>query len=79
MSTIRVKVTPDSRKERFLQTADDAFTISVREPAEGNQANLRVRELLAAHFKVPVQKVRIEAGHHSPQKRIHIAFTKNGA
>jgi uncharacterized protein YggU (UPF0235/DUF167 family) len=31
-------------------------------------ANVRVRELLAAHFGVPAGKVRLIAGHHSHSK-----------
>lgn len=79
MTTIRVKVTADARKERFEETGVNLFTVSVREPAEANMANTRVRQLIAAYFGTSLRSVKIEAGHHSPQKRIHIAFTKNGA
>ena len=79
MSVIRVKVTADARKERFEETGANIFTASVREPAEGNMANTRVRELVAAYFDVSIKQVRIEAGHHSPSKRIHITFAKKGA
>ena len=76
---IRVKVTADARKERFVEKSEGVFEISVREPAEGNQANVHVRELVAKHFGVPLAAVRIETGHHSPQKRIHITFIGSGA
>ncbi|OGZ14153.1 MAG: hypothetical protein A3J08_03730 [Candidatus Lloydbacteria bacterium RIFCSPLOWO2_02_FULL_51_11] len=46
--------------------------ISVREPAQRNLANTRVRELLAARFKVPLSAVRILAGHRSPRKLFSI-------
>jgi uncharacterized protein YggU (UPF0235/DUF167 family) len=31
-------------------------------------ANIRVLELVAEHFKVPLNKVRIVNGHHHPSK-----------
>lgn len=55
-----------------MQTKEDEYLISVKEKAEGNQANHRVRELLALTYLVPVQKVRIISGHHSPGKLISI-------
>ena len=76
---VRVKVSADARKERCVQVGETTFEISVKEPAEGNRANIRVRELLATHFGVAMGKVRIETGHHSPSKRIHITFNKNSA
>ena len=65
---IRVKVTASARKEELVQTSPDHFEIKVREPAERNEANTRVLELLSAHFGIPVGKVRIINGHHHPTK-----------
>jgi uncharacterized protein YggU (UPF0235/DUF167 family) len=68
---VRVKVRADARKESFVQKST-RFEISVKEPAEENRANERVRALLAQHFGVPIQKVRFEAGMRSPNKRFRI-------
>lgn len=64
---LRVYVTPGARRERVVE-AKDALTISVRESAQGNHANRRVREIVAAREGVPVGKVTILSGHHSPGK-----------
>ena len=69
---IHVKVQADSKKESLKQKSEDHFELSVREPAERNLANTRVIEVMALHFKIPVAKVRIINGHHSPSKLLSI-------
>lgn len=69
---IHVKVKADSKKESLKQKSEDHFELSVREPAERNLANTRVIEVIALHFKIPVTKVRIINGHHSPSKLLSI-------
>lgn len=65
---IKVKVTAGARKEKFVQISEDHFEISVREKAERNMANARVREMVAEFFQVPTGKTKIISGHHSPGK-----------
>ena len=55
-----------------MRKTRDHFEISVREAAERNLANGRVLELVARHFKLPVGKVRIISGHHSPSKILSV-------
>ena len=68
MQYIHVKVKAGVKKESFVQKTEDSFEISVREKAQRNQANTRVLELVAEHFKVPVSRVRIINGHKHPSK-----------
>ena len=65
---IHITVTAGARKENFQKISEDHFEISVREKAERNMANARVLELVAGHFKVPKNKVRIVNGHRHPSK-----------
>jgi uncharacterized protein YggU (UPF0235/DUF167 family) len=65
---IHVKVTAGVKKESFVKKSEDHFEISVREKALRNMANARVLELVAEHFKVPVNRVRIVNGHRHPSK-----------
>ncbi len=65
---IKIKVTAGARKEEFVQVSEDHFEVSVREKAERNMANSRVRELVAQFFGVPLGKAKIVSGHHSPGK-----------
>ena len=65
---IKVNVIAGAKKEIFKVKSKDHFDISVKEKAERNMANSRVIELVAEHFKLPKNKVRIINGHHHPSK-----------
>ena len=69
---IKVRVATGVKKEAWKEISVDTFEASVKEPAERNLANTRVKELAADHFKVSVGKVRIVSGHHSPSKILSI-------
>jgi uncharacterized protein YggU (UPF0235/DUF167 family) len=66
---IKVFVTPSARRER-VEEVDEILHISVKEPAQGNHANVRVREIVAARFNVPYPKVTILSGHRSRGKML---------
>ena len=72
MMYIYVKVTAGVKKESWKQKSEDHFEVSVKEKAERNMANARVLELVAEHFAVPVNKVRIVNGHRHPSKLLVI-------
>ena len=65
---IHIKVKAGAKKEVFSEKSSDHFIVSVREKAERNMANDRARELVAEYFRLPVAKVKIINGHHSPSK-----------
>lgn len=69
---IHVKVTAGVKKESLKKKGEDHFEISVKEKAERNMANVRVLEIVANYFKIPVNKVRIVNGHHHPSKLLVI-------
>jgi uncharacterized protein YggU (UPF0235/DUF167 family) len=60
---IRVSVTAGAKRETFEVMSENRFKISVKERAQHNLANKRVLELIARHFTVPVERVRIINGH----------------
>ena len=70
---VKARVTAGAKREEFSQESETHFSIAVREKAERNEANARVRELVALHFGVPAGKVRIVNGHQSPSKLIDVA------
>jgi uncharacterized protein YggU (UPF0235/DUF167 family) len=69
---LKVFVTPDARREK-VEEKGGVLAISVREPASGNRANNRVREIIAERQGVPYGKVRILTGHRSRAKMISIS------
>ena len=68
---IKVFVTPGAKREKIEQKGE-MLLISVREPASGNRANDRVREIIADRQKVAFGKVRILTGHRARAKIISI-------
>jgi len=68
---VRVLVSPGARRVRF--SIDEGripirAEIAVKEVAEGNRANERVRELLALHFRVDKTKIRFVSGMRGTSK-----------
>lgn len=69
---VRVRVNAGARKETQITISDNKMQISVKEPAEDNRANDRVRTMLAHHYRVPVGDVRLINGHRHPSKTFEI-------
>ena len=69
---VKVRVVAGAKREAVTEKSPDHFDIAVKEPAEANLANRRVIALIAARFNVPVGKVRIVSGHHSPSKILSV-------
>ena len=69
---IKVLVTPGAKREK-VEEKGETLLVSVREPASGNHANTRVREIVAMRVGKPLAKVRILTGHRSRAKMISIS------
>jgi uncharacterized protein YggU (UPF0235/DUF167 family) len=65
---VHVRVVPGVKKEKILKKTETEYEIRVREPAERNLANGRIREILAQEFSVSLSAVRLLTGHRSPSK-----------
>lgn len=77
---LKVFVTPGAKREKLEVLHPDkggekgeTLAISVKEPASGNRANDRVREIIALRTGKPLGKVRILTGHRSRAKMISVA------
>ncbi len=70
---IKVRVRAGAKKEEFALVGEGRFAVAVKEPALQNLANRRVVALVAAHYRVPVGKVKIVSGHRSPSKILSVA------
>lgn len=69
---IRVHVNAGARKERVMKIDETTYQIAVKEPAERNMANTRIREILSEEFNVPVTEVKILTGHRSSSKMLTV-------
>ena len=65
---IRVHVITSAKRESVQAEKPDVLNISVKEPAENNRANVRVRELVALRYAILPKDVRIIGGHHHTSK-----------
>lgn len=65
-------VTPGVRRERVIREDGHRWRIAVREPAEDNAANDRVRAIIAGAYVVSLVRVRIVKGHRSSRKAIEV-------
>ncbi len=70
---IRVKVTPNTRKESRVEGKDGRLIITLREPREEGRANARLIAVIAQHFSVPENRVRIIRGHQQSTKVLSIS------
>ena len=69
---IQVKVKPDSKSEEVSQEGD-SFIVKVKKPPKEGKANQAVIKLLAGHFGVPRNQVRIVRGFTSKNKVVEVA------
>jgi len=69
---IKVIVFPESKKVAIEKVKENTFKIFVKEKAKQNLANMAVRSLIAEKFSIPISKVKIISGHHSPRKMLSL-------
>ena len=69
---VKVRVYPGMKKESIVKIAEDSFEIVTKAPAERNLANVRVREIVAIEYQVPISAVRLVTGHHNPSKILEV-------
>lgn len=73
---VRVKVTPNTKKEGVEELKDGRLAVSVKADRKGGEANDRAKTVLASHFDVPLENISIVSGHTSPTKTIRIKTTR---
>jgi len=71
---IKVNVQPGSKKERVTQMGECEYEMCVKEPAQQNMANTRVRAILAELYHTQTKAVRMVSGHRSRSKMFTIEF-----
>jgi len=65
---VRVRAHPGAKKELLTRISETEFEIHVREPAERNLANGRIRTLLAQACGAREKGVQLVSGHRSSTK-----------
>lgn len=67
---IRVKVTPNRKKESVNILPDGRFDVCVNADRKLGRANERMLELIADHFGVSSNEVSLKSGHTSSTKTV---------
>lgn len=70
---VRVVVTPGARREK-IEDRGGVLALSVREKAEGNRANTRIKEVIAQRYGVLTSQVHLVTGARSRSKLIRISM-----
>jgi uncharacterized protein len=65
---IKVKFTPNSKKDEIVKKKDDEFEVRVKEKAEEGRANRAVIKVLDNYFKIDESKIRLVKGFKERKK-----------
>ncbi len=69
---IKVKVTPEAKKDEIVKKSEDSYLVKVKEKAEGGMANQKVKQILASYFKIAGGKIKLIKGGKRPNKIFEI-------
>jgi len=72
MSRIVIKLKPNSKQEKTLQSGKNNYEAWVKEPAVESKANNALIKLLMKEFKIPKSDIHIVKGSKSRYKTIEI-------
>lgn len=71
---ITIKVKTKAKEEKVVETGDNNFEVHVKQIPEKGKANIAVIKLLAKHFKIPQNSIRIITGKTNSHKVVEISF-----
>jgi uncharacterized protein (TIGR00251 family) len=69
---LSLKVIPNAARSEIIVEENGDLKVKVQAPPEDGKANKAVIQLLAKHFRVPKNRIRIIAGQKSSQKIIEV-------
>lgn len=75
-TSVSVVAIADASREKVEELGAHALRIHVKEPAKGNAANARLRQLVALRYGVPLGNVRMRTGARSPRKRFGVILVR---
>ncbi len=71
---IKVKLKPNSKKQKIIRKSERDIEIWVKSKAERNLANLEMLEILSVFLGIEKNKIIIVSGHRRPNKMLKIIF-----
>jgi hypothetical protein len=71
---IQVRVKPNSSQQKIEEFGDRRYLVYVESPAEKNEANIELLNLMAKHLGVPAAKLKIVSGLTNKDKTLEIVY-----
>lgn len=69
---IKILAKPNSKTDSIEKIEDEFYIVRVNKPPVNNLANQAIIKIIANHFKVRLNDVEIESGHHSKVKIVSV-------
>ncbi len=70
---VQVKITVGAKKRGIKQEKDGVYSVCVKSLPEQGKANKELLEVVAEHFKKPLQSVKIVNGHKRTKKLLRLS------
>ncbi len=74
VSKFQIRVKPNSSEQKIEDFGERRYLVYVTSPAENNEANIELLNLMAKHLGVPATKLKIVSGLTSKDKTIEIVY-----
>jgi len=69
---VYVKVKVNSKKQEIVDFGSFRYLVYVKSPAEKNEANIEMINLLSKHIGVPAKSIKIKAGMTNSDKILEV-------
>jgi uncharacterized protein YggU (UPF0235/DUF167 family) len=70
----QVRVKPNSSEQKIEEFGDNRYLVYVESPAEKNEANIELINLMAKHLGIPASKIKIVSGLTNKDKTLEIVY-----
>ena len=76
MTTLRIKVKPNSKVEKIILETDGSLSIKIKAPPVDGKANKYLIEFLSNYLDIPKSHIQLIKGESSPHKTIKVNATQ---
>ena len=70
----QVRVKPNSSEQKIEEFGDHRYLVYLKSPAEKNEANIELINIMAKHLGVPAIKLKIVSGLTNKDKTLEIVY-----
>ena len=70
----QIRVKPNSSMQKIEEFGDHRYLVYLESPAEKNEANIELINLMAKHLGVPASKLKIVSGLANRDKTLEVVY-----